>query len=76
MSDDDTETDGEKKNILDYIKFFVKQKIDLEYFEYEYKVDEEGEEHTLGGGVPLPFGLKAKSKISERTAQTGLEFGD
>ena len=24
----------------------------------------------------MPFGLKAKSKISERTAQTGLEFGD
>ena len=75
MSDDNSENEEEEKNIQDYIHFFFKKKIDLEIFEYEFKIDEEGVENTFGGGIPLGGGFKAKLKESERTSQRGLEFG-
>jgi len=51
-------TEKEIKNILNYIHLFYKQKLDLEYFDYQIKIDEEGIEHTLGASAPLPYNSK------------------
>ena len=62
---DNTKTEEEIKNILNYIHLFYKQKLDLEYFDYQFKIDEEGIEHTLGASAPLPYNSKVSGNYNQ-----------
>ena len=73
---DITKTEEERKNILNYIHLFYKKKFDLEFFDYQFKIDEEGMEHTFGTSAPLPYGFKYNSKVSNRKVQSGIKWGD
>ena len=48
----------------------------MEFFDYQFKIDEEGMEHTFGTSAPLPYGFKYNSKVSNRKVQSGIKWGD
>ena len=75
MIHDNTKSEEERKNLQNYIHYYLKWKFDAEYVNYEFKIDEDGIERTKGVDLPLPLGFKVEGKTSERKEQVGLGYG-